>query len=243
MTVLVTRPAQAGQQLCQQLTQAGFDTLHHPLLAINAGRELPDLPSRMQQADMIIAVSQHAVHFAHQTLTEQHSPWSTNAIYFAIGQKTAHVFSKVTQQKVHYPAHSDSEHLLQCALLQQVSDQTILILRGNGGRELIHDTLTQRGGKVQYLEAYQRQPLAFDAQQSVKNWQQQNVDTVIVTSEEQLRLLFSPLAAAGQTWLQRQHVLVPSDRIRDVAHQLGCHQITTIGGASNDEIIKALQLT
>ncbi len=70
--------------------------------------------------------------------------------------KTAHYLSKCTQQKVHYPEVSDSEHLLRLPALQNVEQQQVLILRGNGGRELIKDALVRRGAKVHYSETYKR---------------------------------------------------------------------------------------
>ncbi|NAW57676.1 MULTISPECIES: uroporphyrinogen-III synthase [unclassified Vibrio] len=243
MTVLVTRPAPAGQQLCQQLAQVGQPAIYHPLISIDPGRELSELLTRLPHSDILIAVSQHAAHFADLTLSQNQHPWPTNTLYLAVGQKTAHVLSKATQQKVHYPDISDSEHLLQLPQLQQVQDKKILILRGNGGRELIYDTLTARGAHVHYLEAYQRHNLVFDAKRSVADWQAQQVDTLVVTSAEQLRFLFAQLPAAIQPWVQKQRLLVPSARICTQAHQLGFRHVVNVGGASNNEIMKALQLT
>lgn len=243
MAVLVTRPASSGQQLCQQLVQAGVTAIHHPLLTILPGRELDRLLPLIKKADLIIAVSQYAAHFADQTLAETQHHWPTDVIYLAVGQKTAHVFSKATQQKVHYPQYSDSEHLLQLPQLEQVQNKTILILRGNGGRDLIHDTLAQRGGHVHYLEAYQRQLQPFNAKTSVMDWQSRHIDTVIVTSAEQLQFLFSQLPTKEQQWLLKQRLLVPSARICVLAHQLGFRHVINMDSASNNDIMKTLQLT
>ena len=100
--------------------------------------------------------------------------------------KNSTPLSKVTGQSVNYPHVSDSEHLLELAELQSVSGQKIIILRGNGGRELIHETLSERGALVAYKEVYQRKDLPLTPVLYCKQWQQQNVDTPIITSGHQL---------------------------------------------------------
>ncbi|MCV5388272.1 uroporphyrinogen-III synthase, partial [Escherichia coli] len=103
------------------------------------------LTTHLHQAQIVIAVSRHAVQCAQQILTSNGASWPKQAVDLAVGQKTAHYLSKCTQQKVHYPEVSDSEHLLRLPALQNVEQQQVLILRGNGGRELIKDALVRRG--------------------------------------------------------------------------------------------------
>lgn len=83
--------------------------------------------------------------------------------------KTAHVFSKACQQSVDYPEISDSEHLLALSMLRDVAGKKVLILRGNGGRELIYSTLVERGATVRYQEAYCRHERPFAAAECVQN--------------------------------------------------------------------------
>ncbi len=147
MAVLITRPEPHGQQLCQQLSLHGIDTVYQPLLQVVPGQDIDHLPQSLQQADIIIAVSQPAVQLASQTFQEQNLCWPSNALYIAVGQKTAHVLSKETQQNVHYPSIGDSEHLLKLPELQSVSNKTIVILRGDGGVNSSISSLSKWGRK------------------------------------------------------------------------------------------------
>ncbi|POF55949.1 uroporphyrinogen-III synthase, partial [Vibrio vulnificus] len=98
MAVLVTRPAEQGQALCQLLQQAGVPALQQPLIDIVANSSLNTLANDLKQSDVIIAVSQHAVQCAEHILKAQQQNWPQNALYLAVGQKTAHYLSKVTHQ-------------------------------------------------------------------------------------------------------------------------------------------------
>ncbi|WP_428773583.1 uroporphyrinogen-III synthase [Vibrio sp.] len=241
MAVLVTRPEQQGQQLCQQLAGAGIETYHLPLIEFLPGQQLAALPGSISQYQIIIAVSQHAVDFAQQTLNEAGVPWPSHCVYLAVGQKTAQILSKACQHTVHYPSISDSEHLLAMDVMQTVHNQQILILRGNGGRELIYDTLILRGAKVDYLEAYQRKNVAFDAHNLVPAWQAQGIDSLIITSSGQLTHFVSQIDVQDLPWLLTLRLYVPSERIASDARQLGFCDVINTGSAANADIAAALQ--
>lgn len=241
MTVLVTRPEAQGIELCQQLEQLGITALHHPLINIEAGPDLPSLLPDIQQCDTIIAVSQHAVLFSDQFLRNQHSNWPDSARYLAVGQKTAHLLSKAAGQSVNYPEVGDSEHLLELAELQSVSGQNIIILRGNGGRELIHQTLSERGAVVKYKEVYQRTDLPFSADRCFHQWQQSGVDTLVITSSHQLTFFMSQLDAPITQWARQLKLLVPSERIASDAKTMGFQYVVVTHSAANPDLVAALQ--
>ncbi|MCA2015430.1 uroporphyrinogen-III synthase [Vibrio tritonius] len=239
--VLVTRPEQAGIELCQQLNQLGVATVYHPLIDIIPGSDLADLSEALQACDLVIAVSQHAVEQSHHYLqTHQHS-WPATCHYVAIGQKTAQCLSKVTGQAVNYPLISDSEHLLALEEFQSMTQARVLILRGNGGRELIYDTLTHRGAKVSYKEVYQRVERPFDAQACLSEWQNAQVDTMIVTSSQQLTYFVSQFGSQLSQWITQLRLLVPSDRTAHEARLMGFNDVIATGSASNSALVAALQ--
>ncbi|TVM57599.1 uroporphyrinogen-III synthase [Vibrio cholerae] len=240
MTVLVTRPDEQGTELCQLLHQQGIPALHHPLIAISASPQLPALAEDLSSFDIIIAVSQHAVIFSDQFLQHRRICWPNNAIYLAVGQKTAHVFSKACQQSVDYPEISDSEHLLALSMLRDVAGKKVLILRGNGGRELIYSTLVERGATVRYQEAYCRHERPFAATECVQKWQLAKVDSLVITSSEQLAFFIRQFDTSYLPWVQQLTLLVPSQRIATLAHQLGFHRIVVTQSAANRDLVAAL---
>ncbi|KOY22671.1 uroporphyrinogen-III synthase [Vibrio parahaemolyticus] len=241
MAVLVTRPGEQGSALCSLLERHGISAHHHPLIDIVADLTDMHLTTHLHQAQIVIAVSRHAVQCAQQILTSNGASWPKQAVYLAVGQKTAHYLSKCTQQKVHYPEVSDSEHLLRLPALQNVEQQQVLILRGNGGRELIKDALVRRGAKVHYSETYKREFIPFDPVSCVSLWKTLQIDQIVVTSGEQLDYLCSQLTSEQLTWLNQQKLYIPSQRIADIAIQRGFTRVRCTGSASNQELLAALQ--
>ncbi|KJY81619.1 uroporphyrinogen-III synthase [Vibrio galatheae] len=241
MPVLVTRPGQQGHELCQQLSKVGINSYHQPLIEIQPSEQLLGLELILAQFDIIIAVSQHAASVTDTYLTQSGQNWPTNATYLAVGQKTAHVLSNATQQKVHYPQVSDSEHLLQLASLQSIANRKVLILRGNGGRELIFNTLVERGALVTYREVYKRQNLAFRSDLLVPLWQNEQIDQLVITSSGQLSYFMSQLTDDHKNWLFTLHLYVPSERIAQQAREIGFQAVTNTFSASNKVLLAALR--
>lgn len=241
MAVLVTRPGQQGRSLCQQLSEVGIASHHHPLIEIQPGEQLAGLETTLPHFDFIIAVSQHAVIASQDYLSRTKQNWPTNATYLAVGQKTAHVLSKATQHHVHYPQVSDSEHLLRLDALNAINNKKILILRGNGGRELIFDTLAARGAQVEYREVYKRQNLAFRSDLLVPIWQNEAITHLVITSSGQLSYFISQLTNDQRKWLFTLHLFVPSERIAQQAREAGFQVVTNTFSASNKVLLAALR--
>ncbi|MBD1559330.1 uroporphyrinogen-III synthase [Vibrio sp. S9_S30] len=240
MAVLVTRPGQDGIELCEALQALHTDAIHHPLIQFQPSKNSDALLNQLHHADIIIAVSQHAVHFTHKILKEQKAKWPESVSYLAIGQKTAYKLGKVTQQKVHYPTTSDSEHFLQLPQLQNVSQLSIVILRGSGGRELIFESLSNKKARVVYAEVYQRHPIPFNPENSIQYWRSRNVDTLIVTSSEQLCYLEQSMSTTQKDWLHTLSLLVPSQRIAILAREQGYQTIVNTGSAANSDLLNAV---
>ncbi|MGX9418609.1 uroporphyrinogen-III synthase [Vibrio sp. RC27] len=244
MNVLVIRPEEQGKALCQSLSKHGINCILHPMLdlvATEINQPLFHLEPNNDKVDIVIAVSQYAVQFCDQLLRKNNQSWPIDTRYFAIGQKTAQLLSKLSQQQVNYPQVSDSEHLLEEISLAAVSGLNIAILRGNGGRELLAETLRDRGANVIYREVYQRVPRAFYAKSNVTLWQDRQIDSIIVTSYEQLELLVSQLPVCYHHWLFSLSIYVPSGRIARLAQSTGFRNTIAVGSASNSDLVAALQ--
>lgn len=156
--------------------------------------------------------------------------WSKNSTLFKQMYPTESTLSQV----------SDSEHLLRLPELNNVAQQQVLILRGNGGRELIKDALVRRGAKVHYSETYKREFIPFDPVSCISLWKNLQINQIIVTSGEQLDYLCSQLTSEQLTWLNQQELYIPSQRIADIAIQRGFTRVRCTGSASNQELLAAL---
>lgn len=237
-SVLITRPDKPGRALTAHLNQLGICAQHFPLIAIQARDLAEPLEPALHRADIIIAVSQYAVHFSAPHIQQ----WPASCEYLAVGTSTAKQLARVCHCSVTTPDIHDSEHLLALANLSQsqVSGKNIIILRGNGGRELLFQQLASRGAVVEYREVYQRKLLYFDAELTITEWKDNQIQHVVITSTEQLNHLLS-MCKGHKVWLQQRHLYVPSERIATQASQLGFRSVTCTHGASNSVISRALQ--
>ncbi|MDD1795646.1 uroporphyrinogen-III synthase [Enterovibrio makurazakiensis] len=243
MTVVVVRPAPACYELVDSLNHAGIKALPAPLLSFSAGADLPTLSDTLNalpSGSVVVAVSPRAVEYAQAHLTEQHTPWRKDLHFVAVGEKTANTWHALSQVDAIQPPTEDSEGMLSLPVFSKVDALNVLILRGNGGRTLLGDNLAENGVKVRYFEAYQRHWNADALSSLATQWRKELVDTLVVTSGEQLSLLCQTISECDQQWLKECHILVPSKRIYNQAIGFGFSAINCVNSASNQSLLRAL---
>ena len=159
--VLVTRPAAQAERLSDLIQKRGGEALQLPVIEISPPADPPgteNLLCRIGNADLGIFVSRNAVTWTWKLLGENRG-LPGNIRLLAVGEGTAAELSRAGFDDVaHAGGTSDSEALLQLPELQEerVRGKHVLIFRGMGGRELLADTLRQRGATVEYIEVYRR---------------------------------------------------------------------------------------
>lgn len=171
------------------------------------------------------------------------SKLACGARYFAIGRTTALALHTVSGFDIRYPLDREiSEALLQLPELQNIAGKRALILRGNGGRELLGETLTARGAEVSFCECYQRCAKHYDGAEEAMRWHTRGVTTLVVTSGEMLQRLWSLTPEwYREHWLLRCRLLVVSERLAHLARELGWQDIKVADNADNDALLRALQ--
>ncbi|MDU7779542.1 uroporphyrinogen-III synthase [Aeromonas caviae] len=240
MIPLVVRPAAQANQLVQMLRQLGHAPLCCPLLETRPGCDLPHLGDMLREADLVIAVSMHAVHFAHHFLLQTGQTWP-HIDYFAVGQASADAFAEAGIQAL-CPADPRSEGLLALPALQGVSGRRVLILRGNDGRDLIARTLASRGALVHYCATYERHYPDLDGDALTRHWQAAGLDSLLITSGELLQRLLALVPGPQHPWLYDRLLVVPSPRVAEMAEGAGFTRIVIAQGASNQALVAALEL-
>lgn len=240
MVPLVVRPAAQANQLVQMLHQLGHAPLCCPLLETRPGCDLPHLGDMLREADLVIAVSMHAVHFAHYFLLQTGQTWP-HIDYFAVGQASADAFAEVGIQAL-CPADPRSEGLLALPALQGVSGRRVLILRGNDGRDLIARTLASCGALVHYCATYERHYPDLDGDALTRHWQAAGLDSLLITSGELLQRLLALVPGPQHPWLYDRLLVVPSPRVAEMAEGAGFTRIVIAQGASNQALVAALEL-
>ncbi len=124
MSILVTRPSPAGEELVSRLRTLGQVAWHFPLIEFSPGRQLPQLADQLAalgESDLLFALSQHAVAFAQSQLHQQDRKWPRLPTYFAIGRTTALALHTVSGQKILGKSPKDRDnHLKSYKILRAV---------------------------------------------------------------------------------------------------------------------------
>ena len=240
--VLLTRPAEESALLAASLSDVGIFSSSLPLLEIEA---LPVTPEQQAVwADLgrycaVIVVSKPAARLGVQRL-ERHWP---RLPWFSVGAATAQVLADHGLD-VHYPpSGDDSEALLALPALREAiarTDARVLILRGEGGRELLAERLREQGASVDYLELYRRFLPAYDPGVLMQRIQLERLNGLVVSSGQGFLHL---QALAGSDWPQvaRLPLVVPSPRGYEKARAGGAEKGVDCRGASAAALLVALR--
>ncbi len=240
--IVVTRPAHQAQTLATLIREAGGNPIIFPVLEILDPADpqpLLDAIDRLDSYDLAIFISPNAVTRVMSRIAGRRS-WPAKLRTAAIGKGGVAELKRHGIEDVIAPERAfDSERLLEMPQLQAVSGQRVLIFRGEGGRELLGDSLAARGAQVEHVACYRRQRPRIDAGPLLQAWAGNAIHAVIVTSSEGLRNLFGMLGEPGRAGLQQTLLLVPHPRIAAAAAELGCtHVVTTAPG--DDGLFDAL---
>ena len=237
MKVLVTRPMQRAAGLCQMIEQAGGTALHFAVIEIT---EPANTQSR-EYAREHIAEFQLAI-FISPTAVEKTFEFlgtlPADIRISAIGSRTAQALESRGLTIDIMPDGHNSEALLEHPQLhrEQVDGMKIVIFRGEGGRELLGDTLQARGAEVFYADMYQRS-LPSSARQLHDYLAQ--TDIITVSSNQGLQNLYD--LVTDKNSLIRNYLVVPGERGYLLAKALGFSNIFVADNATDEACINALK--
>ena len=243
--IVVTRPRELAQPLAALIAAAGGEPLVFPAVEIE---DLPDLRpilalvDRLDEFDLAVFISPSAVHKALNLVRSRRGarPWPARLRVAAVGRGSRRELERQGFEHVIAPsAHADSEALLALPELAQVEGKRVVIFRGDGGRELLGDTLAERGAQVEYAECYRRTRPRADSAPLLAAWARGSVHAVAVSSAQGLANLFEMLGKLGQQWLRTTPVFVPHHRVAEAARQLGVRTVV-VAGPGDSEVRDAL---
>jgi uroporphyrinogen-III synthase len=161
--------------------------------------------------------------------------WPENVCFFAVGASTGHILQDAGFAVV-VPKEARTEGLLALAQLNHVVGQCVIIMKGFGGRELLHNILTTRGARVAEWEVYKR--VKLNTPVSTQDWRTAQIRCIIATSGEVIQAAFDYFEVS---WLQRLHWIVVSQRTAEIASKLGVTQIDISRDASDQALIQCAQ--
>jgi len=235
LSIVVTRPREQAADLAQRIERLGGRALLFPLLEIAPVSDQAALQEqlvRLAQFDLLIFISPNAVRYGMAAMP----PLPDTVRIATVGQGSAHALRELGITSIIAPTgRYDSEALLALPELQKVSGWRVAILRGDGGRELLGETLKARGATVEYITCYQRSKPHFDVASPLAA----APDAITVTSSEALGHLWAMLEEPARTRFTAMPLFVPHERIASLARQQGWrHVVVTASG--DDGMMAAL---
>jgi uroporphyrinogen-III synthase len=239
LRVLVTRPVHQALPLIQLIENAGAVAVPFPTIEITPPTDpqpLTDISTQLDQFDFALFVSPNAVTRAFAVLRAL--PPTLQVV--CIGGGSAKALSEHGVREALVPTRNDSEGVLELPSLQQLKDKRVAIFRGEGGRELLGEQLRARGARVTYIECYRRVRPQTDGAALARRFLQSGIDVVTVTSADALRNLNDMIGQPAAALLARTPLVVVSERLRDIAHELGLQGPVLVSPPSDEGIVKTI---
>ena len=241
--IVITRPQHQAGTLTQLIQAAGGLPVSFPLLTIRAieASQRPTLQAALRDLiagcyQLAIFVSPNAIHYGFNELHALGARWPDPLPIAVVGKGSEQALSEqnIARAQIIAPSERfDSEGLLALPPLQQMQGKRVLILRGDGGRELTAQTLRARGARVDCIPCYHRDAPTQNAAELMHLWQTEQLDGLTLTSSEGLRHLYELLDERGRDYLMHTPVFAPHARIIEQAQALGLQQtrLTAAGDA------------
>jgi uroporphyrinogen-III synthase len=251
LRVLVTRPQRQAAKWQQQLIELGAASQRATLLEVTPftrahpdhGAAVSAITERVQHLDRyqhLIFVSQNAVDYGCEWLQQVWPELPDSCHCYAVGSATA---SRLKEQGItasEAGVAMNSEALLALPRLQNLHNQRVLIFRGQGGRPLLAEVLSERGAQVDYCELYRRElPEATAPQLANSDWGKPG-DVVALHSGESLQNWDTVINQLQQQPWRDLPVLVPGERVLQLAQSLNFNNIICAVNATDAEMARAL---
>jgi uroporphyrinogen-III synthase len=240
----VTRPAHQSAALMERLEAAGFHPLAFPSIAIEsapANESLNRLANRIDEYDIALFVSRNAVDHAFRHIDARRLPRSLQLGVIGKGSAAALQAQGVASALIP-SGEFNSEGLLAAPALQDVRGRKVIIFRGQAGRNLLGDTLRQRGATVDYCEVYRRTLPDLDAADYRRITGGVTPDLALFTSSEGLRNTLRLIGPQQAEALRQRPWLLISERMRETALDLGHNADIIIAISASDEgIVEAIK--
>jgi uroporphyrinogen-III synthase len=239
MRVLVTRPKAQAEGLITAIRARGGEAVEFAVMDTEQ-RSAADIAldcGRLSDPDIVIFVSANAVRFGHTS--------AGSARIAAIGPATARMARQLgLDVDILSPEGFTSEHLLATPELQQVEGNVVRIIRGNGGRELLAQTLAGRGATVEYLEVYARRLPEYTADEIADVARQISageIDVITILSADSFVNLLALLPSTCHDALRKTPLVTPATRvIIEVEKRFPGIPITLAEGPQASDMVAAI---
>lgn len=246
--ILVTRPEGQSHQLVQALREMGAEPIELPLLAIESfdavkdAALLQDAKNFVQQLDQyskILFTSTNAVAQGIPLLESYWPQWPIDLNWYGIGVATQMALQRcgVDVADISFSDNPmTTESLLELEDFSDLTQQKVLIVQGEGGRNALAPAFRSRGALVDNLICYRRaKPALLNERWSTLDVS--SLDVLLISSGEGLKNL---LSLPNSDWCKKTMAIMPSERVAKMASSAGFENIIVADNASDAGMLKAL---
>nr|WP_238935038.1 uroporphyrinogen-III synthase [Pseudomonas typographi] len=244
---MITRALPGADTQACELRRLGYHAAVLPLVAIEPLAETPEQQAQLSQLGTyraLLVVSQPAARLllARLAATGRRPPAEP---VFAVGAGTAAVLQEQGIDALWPASGEDSEALLAMPALHARlarSAGRVLIVRGQGGREVLAKGLHSHGASVDYLELYRRACPALEGAALLQRIQAERLNALVVSSGQGFEHL---RAVAAEHWpaLARLALFVPSERVAGLAKAAGARHVFVCAGAGTAALAERLAVS
>lgn len=238
LRIAVTRPREQAAKLARDIEAAGGTCIRFPLLEIlpvSDKKILTGIAARLKDFHLAIFISPNAVRYGMEAIQNTGGLPATLQVA-SVGLGSAKALQGYGINRVIAPTHRfDSESLLALPELQHVDGKMIVIFRGDKGRELLGDTLKQRGATVEYITCYHRNK----PQQDIADLLDAQPGLLCISSSEALNNLQELLGDSARELLLALPLFVSHERIALAARNLGWQNVI-VSAAGDDGLLSDL---
>ena len=239
--VVLTRAESDAKRQLDLLANRGFTATALPLMAIEPVAVASTVETELENSNTFIFTSANAVTHGLSYVMSACLGASTRVL--AVGRKTRELLNDHGID-ASSPDREDSEGLLE--LLNEMdkssprSPNRIVLIKGEGGRDLISSVLSEQGLRVTEVNCYRRiwpsvsRSTVSDALDSAEP------RYIHIGSGETLSRLEELCAVCGVNAHERHTVILPSDRVENQARELGWQSRIVAAGASDDALLEVL---
>ncbi len=241
LPILLTRPQGQAGEWTRQLLALGAQVDHIPTLAIEPLPVPVNASELLRRADFGVFVSANAVA---ALATAQQAVGPSLALDWHCVGKTTEQIAVEKGFTVRANDAIDSESLLQESALQNIAGKRCVIVRGQGGRTKLGDSLSSRGAIVDYCELYRRDGAWQNAKLLASYLRNMAGAPHVILASSADSLNYTFLLAEKcemRANVQQATILVPGKRVADVAVQQGARHVLCADSIRLADIVAELE--
>jgi uroporphyrinogen-III synthase len=232
-SVLVLRPRPGADETVDALRGHGIPARALPVLELVPRPETPalrELVQRLDEFDVVVFVSPAAVRFGMKWIDAHWPQYPVRTEWLAVGERSRQELASWSIRAGVPERDETAEGLLDSPLLQVPGPDRVLLVRGEGGRELLADELATRGIRVEHLVVHERRPLQVQLPPAGE------VSAMVASSVA----VVDALVATGGLRLAERPLIVPSERVAAGAREAGFTRVRVAAGAGAPATRRAL---